>query len=433
MRLPDRQRSYAVFIGSSRYADDKLPNLPAVRKTVRDFAAALTDPIYGVVPKNHCTVLENQGDIRLIGRSLTSAATQAEDLLLVYFVGHGLVDGRRHELYLGLPDSEWADPAFNSLEYDKLRSSVLDSPAATKIIILDCCFSGRVVSESMADPVTEMVGQMEVDGTYVLASAERNQVALVLPGEDHTAFTGRLLQLLRNGVPDGPELLTIDYLYRQLAIKMKAEGLSQPQKRGTATADSLALAENRAFTPTPPAPAADNGFPRYAGLDAPRAELATEAGACWNGRELADWGSRVVAFLIDAAPLVPGIAAIDIGNTHHWAALTTLGWIAVLPLWLYNRWYRQSTTGQSWGKQVMGLKLVDMYLKNSLWWKAGLRDAAHYVDLICVVGFLLPIADSQRQTVADKMLRTVVVSTRDVGLTREPTAPAPVIEKTEPV
>ena len=247
MRLPDRQRSRAVLIGTGRYADDKLPDLPVVGRTIADLAAALTDPVYGVVPENHCTVLEDQGDIRLIGRHLRSAARSAEDLLLVYFVGHGLVGGRRHELYLGLPDSEWAEPEFNSLEYDKLRSSVLDSAAATKIIILDCCFSGRVVSETMADPVTEMVGQIEVDGTYVLTSAGRDQVALMLPGEDYTAFTGRFLHILRNGVPGGPELLTVDYLYRQLVMRMRAEGLSQPQKRGTSTADLLALAENRAL------------------------------------------------------------------------------------------------------------------------------------------------------------------------------------------
>ncbi len=247
MRLPNPQRSRAVLIGTGRYTDDKLPDLPVVGRTIADLAAALTDPVHGVVPENHCTVLEDQGDIRLIGRHLRSAARFAEDLLLVYFVGHGLVGGRRHELYLGLPDSEWAEPEFNSLEYDKLRSSVLDSAAATKIIILDCCFSGRVVSETLADPVTEMVGQIEVDGTYVLASAGRDQVALMLPGEDYTAFTGRFLEILRNGVPGGPELLTVDYLYRQLVMRMRAEGLSQPQKRGTSTADLLALAENRAL------------------------------------------------------------------------------------------------------------------------------------------------------------------------------------------
>ena len=247
MPLPDRQRSRAVLIGTGRYTDDKLPDLPVVRRTVSDLAAALTDPVYGVVAENHCTVLEDQADIRLVGRDLRSAASQAEDLLLVYFVGHGLVGARRHDLYLGLAGSEWAEPEFNSLEYDKLRSAVLNSAAATKIIILDCCFSGRVVSETMADPVTEMVGQIDVDGTYVLASAGRDQVALIQPGEDYTAFTGRFLHMLRDGVPGGPKLLTVDYLYRRLVIKMKAEGLPQPQKRGTSTADLLALAGNRAF------------------------------------------------------------------------------------------------------------------------------------------------------------------------------------------
>lgn len=438
MRLPDRQRSYAVLIGSGRYADDKLPNLPAVRKTLGDLGAALTDPVYGVVPKSHCTVLENQGDIRLIGRSLRSAATQAEDLLLVYFVGHGLVDGRRHQLYLGLPDSEWAEPEFNSLEYDKLRSSILDSPAATKIIILDCCFSGRVVSEAMADPITEMVGQMEVDGTYVLASAERDQVALVLPGEDHTAFTGRLLHLLRNGVPGGPELLTIDYLYRQLAIKMKAEGLSQPQKRGTATADSLALAENRAFVARPREDPLDNGFLNDAGIAAaPRAEVRPEVRGYWRGRRLASWGQRIPASLIDVVPLVPGIAAIDVGNTHGWRAITVLGWIACILPWLYNRWYRQTRTGQSWGKLVMRLKLVDMSDQETLlWWKAGLRDWAHYLDLLPFwIGFFVPLFDRRRQTLADKAMRTVVLSLWEVSPPRARTSPrpSPVTEKSEPV
>ena len=106
----------------------------------------------------------------------------------------------------------------------------------------------------MADPVSEVLGQVEVDGTYVLTSAHRDQVALVVPGEDHTAFTGRLLRLLRDGVPGGSELLTIDDLYRQLLAKMQADGLPHPQKRGTDSAELLALARNRAYVaPVQPA------------------------------------------------------------------------------------------------------------------------------------------------------------------------------------
>ena len=295
MRLPDPQRSHAVLIGTGRYRDDELPDLPVVSRTISDLAAVLTDPVYGVVPENHCTVLEDQGDIRLIGHHLWSAASQAEDLLLVYFVGHGLIGGRRHELYLGLPDSKWAKPEFSSLEYDKLRGAVLDSPASTKIIILDCCFSGRVVTEAMADPVTEMVGQIEVAGTCVLASAGRDQVAVILPGEDYTAFTGRFLHLLRDGVPGGPELLTVDYLYRQLVRKMTAEGLSLPERRSTATADLLALAGNRAFAAERRAREAAERQAREAAERRAR-ELATHYALGCAAAMARDWDQALIEF-----------------------------------------------------------------------------------------------------------------------------------------
>ena len=250
MRLPDPARSRVVLIGTSRYADDKLPDLPVVAKTVDDLAAVLCNPNDGVVPREHCTVLVDEGDMRLLSRQLRSAVRQAEDLLLVYYAGHGLVGGKRHELYLALPDSEWAEPELTSLEYDKLRNAVLASPASAKVLILDCCFSGRAISDTMSGPQAAVLGQIDVDGTYVLTSAQPDQVALVLPEEEHTAFTGRLLRLLKEGVPDGPELLTIEDLYRQLLVTMKAEGLSVPQKRGSRTADLLALGQNRAFAAT---------------------------------------------------------------------------------------------------------------------------------------------------------------------------------------
>lgn len=250
MRLPDPQRSRVVLIGTSRYEDEKLPDLPAVGRGIENLKGVLTDAVYGLVPETHCDVLENVGDIPLIGRRLRRAASQAEDLLLVYFAGHGLTAGRRHELCLAMRDTEWEAPQYAALEYDKLRSEVLSSPATTKMIILDCCFSGRVLGDTMADPASALIGQVEVDGSYVLVSAHRNAVALILEGEDHTAFTGRMLRLLHHGVPDGPELLTIDNIYQQLRVQMKAEGLPQPHSRGTDNANLLALARNRAYAAT---------------------------------------------------------------------------------------------------------------------------------------------------------------------------------------
>ncbi|MET8446667.1 tetratricopeptide repeat protein [Streptomyces sp. NPDC005209] len=251
MRLPDPRRSRVVLIGAGRYTDPALPDLPAVDRTLTDLATLFTDPYYGLVPQDHCTVLLDDGDLRSVGSRLRAAVAAAEDLLLVYYAGHGLVGGRRHDLYLALADSELAAPEFNSLEYDKLRSAVLDSPAETKLVVLDCCFSGRAVSDSLAGGgEAERIGRLEVAGTYVLTSAQRDQVALALPGEEHTAFSGRLMRLLREGVVGGPELLTVDDLYQRLRAIMESEGLPTPLNRRAGTADRIALGINRAFAAT---------------------------------------------------------------------------------------------------------------------------------------------------------------------------------------
>ena len=206
MRFPDPQRSRVILIGTSSYRDEALPDLPEINRNVTDMATTLTDPAAGVVLPDNCAVLADKTDLTMIGRELVRATREAKDLLSSTTRGTArLIGGRRHDLYLALPDSEWAYPTFNSLKYDDLRAAVMDSPASTKVIILDCCFSGRTVTDSMASPEAEIVGQMEVAGSYVLTSAQRDKVALIVPGEEHTAFTGRLLTLLRDGVPDGPE------------------------------------------------------------------------------------------------------------------------------------------------------------------------------------------------------------------------------------
>jgi hypothetical protein len=145
---------------------------------------------------------------------------------------------------LALGRSTWEQPQFDSLEYEKLREVVLDSQAITKLIMLDCCFSGRVATEAMGSGIA-VLDQLEVSGTYVLASAARDQVALILPGERHTAFTGRLIRAVREGIPGGPELLTIESIYRHLRATLQAEGLPIPLKRGTDTAEMIALGRNR--------------------------------------------------------------------------------------------------------------------------------------------------------------------------------------------
>jgi uncharacterized RDD family membrane protein YckC len=149
------------------------------------------------------------------------------------------------------------------------------------------------------------------------------------------------------------------------------------------------------------------------------------------------WTTRVVAFLIDWTPiwaivLIPFVGLLVAGDmecidkiygsgvgycstavSDFW---TSVQFIAVLPGAVYFIWnfcYRQGRTGQSVGKSVMKFKVVSEKTWQPIgFWLSLVRQIAHYVDqLICYVGYLWPLWDGKRQTLADKMLGTVCVPT----------------------
>jgi uncharacterized RDD family membrane protein YckC len=126
-----------------------------------------------------------------------------------------------------------------------------------------------------------------------------------------------------------------------------------------------------------------------------------------NG-QLASWGIRVGAFLIDAIPgfvlAIIGDAAGIFGAVYWVCSLISLGWTA------YNRWYLGGTTGQSWGKKLTHLHLLSERTGQPIGAvMAFVRDLCHIVDsAICLVGYLFPLWDAKRQTLADKIVGTVV-------------------------
>jgi uncharacterized RDD family membrane protein YckC len=133
------------------------------------------------------------------------------------------------------------------------------------------------------------------------------------------------------------------------------------------------------------------------------------ARAYYQGHELATWWRRAVAYLIDwFAVLVIPIFTFNlrIGSGIY---ISFIGLVVILVIWLYNRCYLQGRTGQSWGKRAMGLKLIHVSDKETIGsGKAAVRDLAHVADIATL--YLWPIRDAQRQTLADKLMETVVIS-----------------------
>lgn len=168
----------------------------------------------------------------------------------------------------------------------------------------------------------------------------------------------------------------------------------------------------------PPPPAGyDAPPPAYGG--APGGYAQVEPPGWYMGHKLANWPQRVGAFLIDylviVVPIGIAVALVSPGRNEQssgGALVAGLLYLIGLGVWIYNRWFMAGRTGQSWGKQALGIKLLRM--DNGQPIGGGLafaRDITHIIDgLPCYIGYLWPIWDNRRQTFADKIVSTVVIA-----------------------
>jgi Caspase domain len=241
---PDPRRSYAVLIGSSTSASAELADLPAVAGNLTGLAGVLTDPALGAFPPDRCVVVADPASAETAERTLREYAGRAEDTLLIYWAGHG-GPGPADELLLNVTGTGTGGRPASALALSRVRDAMLHSPAANRILILDCCLSGGAAPVSA---VTEALsGQAAVEGAYALVSATPSPFHFSPPGTMYTALTGTLIGIMRNGMPDGPEFLTFAAIYGQLLYVLASRGLSLPRQFGTEAAGRLALTRNPAY------------------------------------------------------------------------------------------------------------------------------------------------------------------------------------------
>ena len=109
------------------------------------------------------------------------------------------------------------------------------------------------------------------------------------------------------------------------------------------------------------------------------------------------------------ARLDPTTGVIAGGN----GLITFVLWLAYIGFVAYNTWYLGGTTGYSIGRKIAKVKVVDEATGQPIGMLKGfLRHLAHIIDsLICLVGWLFPLWDAKKQTIADKIMQTVVINT----------------------
>ncbi|MFI5779245.1 caspase family protein [Nocardia sp. NPDC051570] len=249
--MGDQSGRRALLVGVSQYDDEAFRDVPAALNSVRAIKSILIDPKLCGWPEECVVLIENPRKPIDIGQPLRKLALEATDTLLVYFVGHGALD-EIGELCLAVGESEWSDIEFSGLEFRKLRPILKSSRAGAKIVILDCCHSGKAI-EALAGGESEIANMTEISGAYTLTAAEQ---AAHVPSpqrpNSRTSFTHALVEIIRHGIPGGGEYLNLSTIYGMLVQRLNSEGLPKPNQRGTNTVESFEFSRNPAFASTVP-------------------------------------------------------------------------------------------------------------------------------------------------------------------------------------
>src|SRR5215471_4040534 len=139
---------WAIVIGVSQYLE--LPQaqwLQYAHQDARSFADLLKSRMVGVPPENVKMLLNSEATTRNIKEVLGSWLRDnsgPDDIVYVYFAGHGVVDDKQNEAYFVTYDTkpgEWYSTAYGMAELKRILGTL---QYRHLVLITDACKSANV-------------------------------------------------------------------------------------------------------------------------------------------------------------------------------------------------------------------------------------------------------------------------------------------------
>src|SRR5918992_2512925 len=222
----------ALIVGVGKYAQaDTLPQLNTPPNDVAGLARVLRDPQrcrFGDVRE---LVDPDSQQLRESVESLFAAAGR-DDLVLLYFSGHGKLNPRGG-LHLCATNTREKVLMATSMQVTEIKQFIDSTTIGQVVLVFDCCFSGAAEEGLKGDLPSLVRNQLgKGQGKYIMTSSSSIQVSLARPGERYSLFTKWLIEGLESGSPDCDTngVITIDELYYYASNHtMEEEPSQEPQ------------------------------------------------------------------------------------------------------------------------------------------------------------------------------------------------------------
>jgi hypothetical protein len=243
----------ALIIATAEYQDTGLAALNAPGLDAHDFAGALQSPEIGGFDSVQMLLNESEPAARrAIARFF--AQRQSDDLLLLYFSGHGVRDDHG-QLYLAVSDTDRSLLSATAIPANFINEQMNASRSRRQVLILDCCNSGAFAQGSKAPLGGSMGIAAAFEGTgygrVVLTATDATQYAW--EGDEargeaaNSVFTHYLVQGLETGAADANAdgRITLDelydYVYEQVVMQTPRQ---TPRKFAYNQQGDLVIAHN---------------------------------------------------------------------------------------------------------------------------------------------------------------------------------------------
>lgn len=215
---------FALLIGVSEYSEGLRPISSAILD-VEAMRRVLEHPDMGAF--DQVTVLPNpdKGSMEKAVDDLF-ADRQKDDLVLLYFSGHGL-KAQNARFFLSTRetgrDQNGDFRRATALAASKLQEYITDSRSQRQIIILDCCFSGALVQGMPIKGELNIQEELGGKGRAILTSSSPIEYSFESEDNDLSIYTKYLVEGIETGAADkdGDQLISVNELHEYASERVK--------------------------------------------------------------------------------------------------------------------------------------------------------------------------------------------------------------------
>ena len=217
---------FALLIGVSEYSEGLRPISSAILD-VEAMRRVLEHPDMGAFDQHQVTVLPNpdKGSMEKAVDDLF-ADRQKDDLVLLYFSGHGL-KAQNARFFLSTRDTGRDQNGdfrrATALAASKLQEYITDSRSQRQIIILDCCFSGALVQGMPIKGELNIQEELGGKGRAILTSSSPSEYSFESDNKDLSIYTKYLVEGIETGAADkdGDQLISVNELHEYASERVK--------------------------------------------------------------------------------------------------------------------------------------------------------------------------------------------------------------------